>query len=299
LTAACDGSLFAYLSGQGHSIGHNTIKDGGIAGLATTNVAVQHNVLKNSPADAISFTGYSGAPVTGNRYLNNEISGYGRVAIEEYSPSGATYCVGSVFSGNTISSPSASNTSGTGISAISKGATIKNNQITDAIGWGIEATGLGTTVSGNRIGWSSVGQTALESTAIVINTSLASDTRPVTVSGNTITRGSTGIEMYGRTFFCPVAIKSNRLKDPVQRGILLAPAAQVGLVRVIGNVVTFDQPPQAGTARYGITTASGAVLIGNEVRYAAAARGADTPYATTGSNITMTDNVSRVVPAVP
>jgi hypothetical protein len=71
------------------------------------------------------------------------------LAIEEYSPDGAQYCTNPVIKGNTISAPSASNSNGTGISAVCVGATIQNNTITDAIEWAIEATGVGTTITGN------------------------------------------------------------------------------------------------------------------------------------------------------
>ena len=264
LTAACDGSLFAYLYGSGHSISHNKIESGGIAGLATRNATVQGNTLTDSPADAISFTGFQGAPVVGTRYLNNTISGYGRVGIEEYSPDSGLFCISPTFVGNTIASPSAANTSGTGISAISTRATVKNNKITDAEAWGIEATGLGTTVSGNQIDWSSRSKAALESTAIVINTSLPSDTEPVIVRGNTINRGATGIELFGSAFYGPVTIEANQLKNIAQKGIVLAPAAKPGLVQVKHNVVSFDNSPAQGD-RSGIVTAAGAVLTANKV----------------------------------
>jgi hypothetical protein len=295
LVAACEGALFAYLYGQGHSINYNRIDNGGISGLATTNVTVQGNTMTNSPSNAIGFTGYQGAPVTGTRYLNNTISGYGRVGIEEYSPSGATYCIGSLFSGNTISAPSASNTQGTGISAISSDATIENNKITDAISWAIEATGLGTTVSGNQIGWSSGSKAALGATAIVINTSLPSYTNPVTVSGNTITGGAVGIQLYGTTFYCPVLIKSNQLTNTVQQGIVLASGASAGLVQVTNNLLSFNQPPQPSTTRFGIIPATGATLSGNQIAYTTSSSRPgvyDIVYDFTANDVRMTGNLS-------
>jgi hypothetical protein len=262
MTAVCAGSLFVYLSGKGHTISGNRIMGGGIAGVATTNVTVQGNTLTYSPSDAISFTGYPGAPVTGTRYLNNTISGYGRVGIEEYSPGNAQYCISPTLSGNRISSPSDWNSAGTGISAISSGATINDNRITDAVGWAIEATGLGTTIAGNRIGWSSQSGAARRSTAIVINTSLPSDTRPVSVRANSINGGSTGIELYGSAFYCPVTIDKNQIRNALQKGIVLAPAATSGLVRVSNNVVSFGKSSSGDDA---IVTAAGAVVTGNKV----------------------------------
>jgi hypothetical protein len=244
-------------------ISSNVIIAGGIAGVATTNVTVEANTLTDSPSDAISFTGYLGAPVTGTRYLNNKISAYGRVGIEEYSPGTALYCISPTFSGNTISAPASWNTSGTGISAISTGATITDNSITDAVGWAIEATGLGTTIADNRIGWSSHANAARSSTAIVINTSLPSNTKPVTVRGNTINGGATGIELYGNEFYCPVTIEANQVRNPVQKGIVLAPAAGAGLIQVRNNVVSFNK--SANGDHSGIVTAPGAVLTGNKV----------------------------------
>jgi hypothetical protein len=295
LTAACEGSLFVYLYGQGHTIGYNTIDNGAISGLATTNVTVQGNTITNSPSNAIGFTGYQGAPVTGTQYLNNTISGYGRVAIEEYSPSGAEYCISPTFQGNTISGPSASNTSGTGISAICNKATIRNNKITDAMGWAIEATGLGTTVAGNQIGWSSVNKTSLGATAIVINTSLASYTDSVSVSGNTITGGGLGIQLYGGTFYCPVTIESNQLTNITSQGIALAPGAQGVVVQANNNVLNYNQPPQPGTTRYGIIAANGVVLNGNQLLYTTSSYGGavyDIAYDFTANNVTMTSNLA-------
>jgi hypothetical protein len=297
LTAACDGSLFAYLYGQGHSISSNAINNGGISALATTNVTVQANTLTNSPGNAIGFTGYQGAPETGTQCVGNTISGYGRIAIEEYSPDGAAYCVSAMISGNTISSPAAGNTTGTGISAISTSATIQNNKITDAITWAIEATGLGTTVSGNTITWSSATSTgALQGTAIVINTSLSSNTNPVTVSDNTIMNGALGIQLYGGTFYCPVTISSNQLTNTVQQGIVLTPGNSNGLVQANNNTLNFNQPPQPSTTRHGIIPSTGATLNGNQLLYTTSSYGAgvyDIPYDFTANNVTMTSNVSN------
>lgn len=295
MTAACDGSLFVYLSGSQHTISSNAITAGGISGLATTNVIVQANTLTSSPSDAINFNGYEGAPVTGTQYLNNVISGYGRVAIEEHSDSGPAYCLNPVFQGNVISAPSASNTSGTGISAISTGATITGNRITDAAGWAIEATGLATTVTGNQISWTNPkSQAALESTAIVINTSLASNTSPMVVSGNTITSGSIGIQLFGSTFYCPVTISSNRITNTSSQGIVLAPAAGTGLIRVANNTLTFNQSPSS--TRYGVVTGAGAQLSGNQILYSTSSYRSgtyDIPYSFSGNNVTLQSNVAN------
>lgn len=294
MTAACDGSLFAYIYGQGHTISYNTISSGGISALATTNATVQGNTISNSPANAIGFTGYQGAPESGNKCLDNTISGYGRIGIEEYSPNGAAYCVSATISGNTISSPSPSNTTGTAISAISTGATIENNKITDALYWGIEATALGTTVNGNQIGWSSpTSSAALKSVAIVINTSLASNTDPVTVSGNTITNGAIGIQLYANPFYCPVTVSSNQLTNTMQQGIALSPGNSKGLVQANNNTLNFNTPP-IGT-RYGIIPATGSTLNGNQLLYTTSSMAVgiyDIAYDFTANNVTMTGNLA-------
>ncbi len=296
LTAACDGSQFVFLSGNAHSINSNTIDRGGISGVATNAVSVSGNTLTNSPADAINFTGYAGAPVVGTSYTNNVISGYGRVAIEEHSEAGATNCVAPIITGNTISAPSASNSSGTGISAISTGATITNNSITDAAAWAIEATGLGTTVTNNTIGWTSQdSQAARESTAIVINGSLQTSTNPVAVAGNTIKGGLIGIQLYGGTFYCPVTIQSNQITNTISQAIVLTQSIADGMIQVIGNTINFDQQPQAANPRFGIIPAQGAVLTGNQVLYTTASykSGAyDIPYLFTSNGVAMTGNTA-------
>lgn len=301
LTADCDGSLLVYLAGRQHTIASNTIKNGAISGVATSKVTVQGNRLTDSPSNAISFTGYAGAPVDGTAYLNNVITGYGRVAIEEYSPNGAQYCTNPVFRGNTISAPSASNNNGTGISAICVGATIDNNTITDAIEWAIEATGVGTTVTGNKISWTPNNTAALSSTAIVINTSLSTNLNQVTVSQNTITGGAIGIQMFGSAFYCPTSINANTITNTTRQAIVLAPGASPGLVpsnaliQAVGNVINFTEPPQPSTTRYGIVTASTAVLTGNQIKYTRSSYGPgvyDIGYLFSGYLVTMNTNLA-------
>lgn len=273
LTADCGGSLFVYLSGQQHTIASNSITNGAISGVATSKVTVQGNTLAHSPSNAIGFTGYAGAPVDGTAYLDNVITGYGRIAIEESSPDGARYCTNAVIKGNTISAPSTTNSNGTGISAICVGATIENNTITDAMEWAIEATGVATTITGNQISWTPNNPVALSSTAIVINTSLSTNLNQVTVSQNTITGGAIGIQMFGSAFYCPTSISANTITNTTRQAIVLAPAASPGLVpsnaliQAVGNVINFTEPPQPSTTRYGIVTASTAVLTDNQIKY--------------------------------
>jgi hypothetical protein len=301
LTADCDGSLFVYLAGQQHTIASNSIKNGAISGVATSKATVQGNTLTNSPSNAISFTGYAGAPVDGTAYLDNVITGYGRVAIEEYSPNGAQYCTNPVFRGNTISAPSASNSNGTGISAICVGATIANNTITDAIAWAIEATGVGTTITGNTISWTPNNAAALSSTAIVVNTSLSTNLNQVTVSQNTITGGAIGIQMFGSAFYCPTTISANTITNTTTQAIVLAPAANAGLlpsnvlIQATNNVINFTEPPLPSTTRYGIVTASTAVLTGNQIRYTKSSYRPgvyDISYAFSGNAVIMNTNLA-------
>jgi hypothetical protein len=162
--------------------------------------------------------------------------------------------------------------------------------------WAIEATGLGTIVTNNQIGWSSAtSKAALGATAIVINTSLASDTDPVTVSGNTITGGAIGIQLYGDRFYCPVAISSNQLTNTISQGIALAPGASTGLVQANSNILNFNQPPQPNTTRLGIVTAQGAQLGGNQILYTTSTYRAgvyDIPYDFVGNAVAMTSNLA-------
>jgi hypothetical protein len=301
LTADCGGSLFVYLSGQQHTIAFNSITYGAISGVATSKATVQGNTLANSPSNAISFTGYAGAPVDGTAYLDNVISGYGRIAIEESSPNGARYCTNPVIKGNTISAPSTSNANGTGISAICIGATIENNTITDAIEWAIEATGVGTTISGNKISWTPNNPAAVSSTAIVVNTSLSTNLNQVTVSQNTITGGAIGIQMFGSAFYCPTSISANTITNTTYQAIVLAPAANAGLlpnnalIQAVGNIINFTEPPRPSTTRYGIITASTAVLTDNQIRYTQSSYRPgvyDIGYAFSGNAVEMNSNLA-------
>jgi hypothetical protein len=86
----------------------------------------------------------------------------------------------------------------------------------------------------------------------------------VSVRGNTINGGQTGIELYGSAFYCPVAIDENQIKNALQKGIVLAPAATSGLVRVSNNVVSFGKS-SPGDDSSAIVTAAGAVVTGNKV----------------------------------
>jgi hypothetical protein len=292
LTAECDGGALVWLTGRDHSIANNKIEHGGIMGLASTNTLVQGNVIRDTGPgiNAISFVGYAGAPVVGTQYLNNVIAVCGRIGIEEYSPDGPELVRNALFRGNHIAGTAAQ-----GISATGAGATFESNTIVDASGWGIEASGVGTTVRNNDIRWSAASQADRDSTGIVINGSIASNPAPVIVHGNTVRNAGGGIELFADTFYGPVSIDSNRVIDAHSQAITLAGANRPGLVRATNNTVIFNQAPPSGANRYGIHAASGAVLNGNQVRYASSTYRSDaydTPYAFVGNDVTMTSNLS-------
>jgi hypothetical protein len=86
----------------------------------------------------------------------------------------------------------------------------------------------------------------------------------VIVRGNAINGGATGIELFGNAFYCPVTIEKNQIRDSLQKGIVLAPAATSGLVQVRNNVINFSKSAAGGDGS-AIVTAAGAVVTDNKV----------------------------------
>jgi hypothetical protein len=239
----------------------------GIVGLGSSGLTVDSSKVEGTPADtnAISAIAYLGFPIHDVSITDNEISGYGRWAIElTLGGLGATpYDIARpVITGNTIEAPRAGTVEGA-ISSLGYRGRIEDNVVDEPRGYGIEAGSLENMIRGNKVIRSQPPGPGDAGFGIVVDSRDRSGLlKPATVEGNRIERA--GVAIWGANNPGAMIIRSNQIVDAVRTGIDLSSSSSGGTVS--SNALTFGIPP-SGTLRRGIIHPRGATVTFNTLTY--------------------------------
>lgn len=268
--------VFAYFA-PGAVIRNVRVIGASIGGLGCNAIVIDTcRIGPTAPGvNGIALVAYQGYPLNDIVIRNNRVFRHGRWGIEVTldSSSGATQqdIARPILIANRIEAPQPGAVNGA-MSCLGYRGKITDNVIIDPLGWGIEIASLENRVLRNRVTRSRSARSGDPGYGIVVDGHDATGAiGPATVAHNSVSLANYAV--YGANNPGAVVVRANTIVDALRAGILIDSAGPGAAAT--GNRLHFTRPGLAGM-RYGIAYPRGSTVTGNQLKYDAASRSAQT-----------------------